>query len=882
MNCLTTVMAATAAWWAVVTGFVVPNAFLVEVQEGYSLNDLVESFEEKGVGEIHRKMDQTLFQGISVQLHETDNQTAGSQLLRSLKGAGSMVPIEEHQVIHDTPAGSVREYKAFKTPGQGSPSIVRRDSQVTAPADALPAHVMAQVDRLHAEGITGRGYRIAVIDTGIDYTHPALGGQFGPGNLVSFGADFYGDDSQGGRPPFSLLPTPMDCNGHGTNVAGILAAQRDKNAFDFSGVAPGVTLGAYRIYGCQIVSTLRTDHFIAAINQAYDDGADIITVSLGAMSGWPDDHISAAVSRIVEKGVPCVAAVGNDGLTGPFGTSSPANGKGVLSIAHFTTTAATAFTWRAFYSVDNGTETAFEYRFASDQEMWCEDVSFQLYAPDVGEACDSLPYSAPELYGRDIIILVRDGVCPAAQQAAVVGRWLGRFVIVYSDAEELPDLVGNVAVAMVPTKVGELWSRLLNQGSKITVKMQADAMETSPIKMADGGSSVHDTSSWGPGWNLHVKPQFGAPGSYMPTLSTNGGYVIRTGASLAAPFAAGVVALVAQVRHHNNLDPLLIETLLSTTARPQRYHDGKRMSDSLAPTAQQGAGLIQAYDAAHTSTIVEPPSLSFNDTEHHVPSHELTITNEGTTTITYNMSYTPAITVYTMMQSSPELTSFPPEAMEGSAASASVQVSDSMVSIAPGASAVINVSASPPRGLDASRLPLWSGFLVINGSDGSSLSVPYQGLVGSLNKHPTLLADSAKIATGFQPQSLVHPVSWASEGQTFSIKQNSVESESRTVLTLVVAPNLGISDLHVNIIFNPFLEAQSLGKPRGLMARWLPRRTIERSLYAFEWDGSLENGNTVPEGLYQFHVSAPRIFGNPANETEYDYCKTITFRIVHE
>jgi subtilisin family serine protease len=59
--------------------------------------------------------------------------------------------------------------------------------------DTFSTHVMTGVDKLHAQGYFGKGVKIGIIDSGIDYTHPALGGKFGPGNKVIGGYDFVGD-----------------------------------------------------------------------------------------------------------------------------------------------------------------------------------------------------------------------------------------------------------------------------------------------------------------------------------------------------------------------------------------------------------------------------------------------------------------------------------------------------------------------------------------------------------------------------------------------------------------------------------------------------------------------------------------------------------------
>jgi subtilisin family serine protease len=80
--------------------------------------------------------------------------------------------------------------------------------------------------------VTGEGIRVAIIDSGIDYNHPDLGGGFGPGYKVLDGYDFYNDDDD-----------PMDDHYHGTHCAGIVAADGA-----VKGVAPGAILYAYKVF----------------------------------------------------------------------------------------------------------------------------------------------------------------------------------------------------------------------------------------------------------------------------------------------------------------------------------------------------------------------------------------------------------------------------------------------------------------------------------------------------------------------------------------------------------------------------------------------------------------------------------------------------------
>lgn len=116
----------------------------------------------------------------------------------------------------------------------------------------------------------------------------------------------------------------MDCDGHGTHVAGTIAAQ--SNSLGFTGVAPDVTLGSYKIFGCN--GPAPGDAIAAAFAQAFEDGSDIISASLGGDQGWSQEEGSVIVQRIVEQGVPCVVATGNSGASGLFFASGPADGIG--------------------------------------------------------------------------------------------------------------------------------------------------------------------------------------------------------------------------------------------------------------------------------------------------------------------------------------------------------------------------------------------------------------------------------------------------------------------------------------------------------------------------------------------------------------------------
>lgn len=144
---------------------------------------------------------------------------------------------------------------------------------------------------------------IAVIDTGVDYTHPDLDGK------TIRGYDFVDNDYD-----------PMDLDGHGTHVAGIAAAETN-NATGIAGTAPNTRILAVRVLGADGSGTL-TD-IADGIRYAADAGAEVINLSLGC--DCSTTTLQNAVNYAWNKGVVLVAAAGNDGVRTTFEPASYSN-----------------------------------------------------------------------------------------------------------------------------------------------------------------------------------------------------------------------------------------------------------------------------------------------------------------------------------------------------------------------------------------------------------------------------------------------------------------------------------------------------------------------------------------------------------------------------
>lgn len=150
----------------------------------------------------------------------------------------------------------------------------------------------------------GDSIKVGVIDTGIDYLHPALGGGFGNNFKVKEGYDFVNKDVD-----------PMDDHGHGTHVAGIIAGDNDS----ITGVAPNAFLYAYKVLGNSGYGY--NEDVIAAIelcvdpnnDGSFNDKMDIVNMSLGSTGGTPDTPDAIAVNNASGAGVIFCIGAGNSG-----------------------------------------------------------------------------------------------------------------------------------------------------------------------------------------------------------------------------------------------------------------------------------------------------------------------------------------------------------------------------------------------------------------------------------------------------------------------------------------------------------------------------------------------------------------------------------------
>lgn len=257
------------------------------------------------------------------------------------------------------------EFSVYR-PEEMSPSTERRQTVPNAPqtffdsagSPLLFPHAMTGVDKLHAEGITGQGTKVAIIDTGIDAYHPALGGGFGPGFKVAGGYDFVGDKPDNDVDPPDPDDSPITtCSNHGTAVSGIVAGLPYK--YGFVGVAPDATIYHYKVFPCE--GSVRTDVGVNASLTAYEAGVDVINASIGAQGGWGSDLWGIIAARIMANGTAYMISAGNDGASGVFYTNALNSNLDVPSIGSIDNAYTSTLVTNGSFTVNDAVSTSILY-----------------------------------------------------------------------------------------------------------------------------------------------------------------------------------------------------------------------------------------------------------------------------------------------------------------------------------------------------------------------------------------------------------------------------------------------------------------------------------------------------------------------------------------
>jgi minor extracellular serine protease Vpr len=510
---------------------------------------------------------------------------------------------------------------------------------------------------VQAKGYTGKGIKVAVLDSGIDYNHAALGGSGDPADFanndpnviepgtfptrkVVGGYDFTGSVWPNG--PEMPDPDPIDDGpqgGHGTHVADIIAGKL--------GVAPGASLYAVKV--CSSVSTSCSGIALIqgmeySVNPNGDgrlnDRVDIINMSLGSSYGQPfDDDLAAAVDNATKLGVLTVASAGNS-ADKPYANGTPSAADTALSVAQ------TAVPSGFLPLMQIVAPASIAGSFPAVFQPWSAPLTDVIEAPlqygnGAGGNLDGCaPFAPGSLAGK--IGLVNRGGCNFTLKIKNVGDAGGLVgiigLIAPGDAFEGGD-GGDRPITIPGYMVTQTVANRLRSGLPNTV-VRFDPNVGVPL----AGSMVGSSSRGPQHEDTHlIKPEIGAPGASVSAIAGSGtGTGPFGGTSGAAPMVAGAAALLLEATGGtkatakgvsggravgHGLTPLEVKARLMNNG----YTDviNNPLTGALAPITRIGGGEVRVDKA-----VAAPAAAWDNDVPQGALSFGFVDVAEDTVTIT--------------------------------------------------------------------------------------------------------------------------------------------------------------------------------------------------------------------------------------------------------
>ena len=487
---------------------------------------------------------------------------------------------------------------------------------------------------VHQAGFTGAGMVVAVLDSGVDYTHAALGG---PGTALAYknafgtklkdtknekindaylgqklyptakvigGWDFVGTAWTGGAgsPPLNPDPDPIPCGpgaikevcdgSHGTHVADIIAGKK--------GVAPDAKLLAVTVCS-QLTTSCSGVALVQGMDFAMDpngdgstaDAADVINMSIGSLYGpAPDDDLSFAVENAVAAGTVVVLSAGNSSDK-PYVVGSASNTPSAISVAQTAVPSSTGFAMQI--TAPANVAGLYEAVFQSWSKPLTSTIAGPVqYGDGAGGNLDGcLPFTNAQVGGK--IVLIDRGTCNFSAKIANVAAGGGALGIIGLIAPGDP-FDGTLGVCDADL-CHAIPGYMVSQSTSSRLKLAGAAASFDPANGIPLVGHVVGSSSRGPSNLLNlIKPEIGAPGASVSAVAGSGtGTSAFGGTSGASPMVAGSAALLGQA--FPSRGPLELKALLINTGDTNIMNRPALFGGTIAPITRIGGGEVRVDQA---------------------------------------------------------------------------------------------------------------------------------------------------------------------------------------------------------------------------------------------------------------------------------------------
>ena len=460
----------------------------------------------------------------------------------------------------------------------------------------------------------GAGVKVGVIDSGIDQAHPCFDGSTYP--------DFTGN---GGDPRFTNAKvvvakvfnmrakvkgyTAEAVESHGTHVAGTIACELDTPAtvdgvaipYAVSGVAPAAQLGNYNVFPADVADA-RSEDILNALDEAAEDGMDVINMSLGGGAHGIQDLLTVAVDNLDRMGIVVAVSNGNEGpghyTVGSPGSAERALSAGASTVGHFVglplTVGGSAFAAATGdFPVPSADLTA--------RWGWSPGPRTVL-----STACEALP--AGSLTGK--IALISRGTCSFSQKILNAENAGAVAVVVSNNVAGDPTAMASDGTATQPTVAAVMVGSGRRQGTHGSRHPTSHPRIWQRYQDTTNDNIMAGFSSQGPtDVDFRVKPDVVAPGVNVLSSIPGKEWAFYSGTSMAAPHLAGMAAVVRGAQPTLTAEQVRSAIVNTATQRVlTAYTDGTTKVDDVNVV---GAGLANLQAAVDAPLSVGPVSTSF-------------------------------------------------------------------------------------------------------------------------------------------------------------------------------------------------------------------------------------------------------------------------------
>ncbi|MBB1370801.1 S8 family serine peptidase [Pseudoalteromonas sp. SR45-4] len=504
---------------------------------------------------------------------------------------------------------------------------IAKDSRV---AKVLPMfdselHVAASSDYINAkplivDGIaSGKGQRVAVLDTGIDYTHQAFGGEgtveaynaaqadpatvAWPQGVVKGGYDFINEDAD----PIENDPANSPATGAPTNHG-------TSSSNSVNGIAPDVELYVYSVCGGGCPSAAQAAALEAAMDPNGDgdisDRVDVMNMSLGGEFGdtYTGGGTQYLIQRAVELGVNMVISAGNDG-DNPFRIGGPSTTPNALSVGAMThPTTEIGVATGTIAGVEGDIQPS---SFGPQEAYTITGADIELVYPDANQnGCVAF---AADVDFTGKAVLIDRGACAFTDKVLNAQINGAEFVMIANNTDDgTPAPMGGFDAAVTIKNVGINFAA----GAALKAQLAAGGPATFDISIdiKTTSGAVATFSSRGPSMDGLLKPEITAPGTSIDVAAagTQTGTNPVSGTSFSGPITAGAVAMIREAHPDRNAFEIKATIMnaanLNVTNEPLAINP----ASELAPISMIGAGLVDVAKAVNLPVAAWVNNAKFN------------------------------------------------------------------------------------------------------------------------------------------------------------------------------------------------------------------------------------------------------------------------------